>query len=140
MAQIFCSTRCLLEHFLLDFQQKFSTGRLVAEKQLPTRHPLESVNIYQSSSSRKIALLDIQYNFYWTRLFEPMFLNPDVKKITKMKKFVKIPKWQFGSTSYYIEIYKESLFKDVMPRFVKKLLLNLAKLKLQFHVLDVSLF
>ena len=48
MAQIFCSTR-----------------RLVAEKQLPTRRLLEGVNIYQTSSSRKIALLDVQQNFYW---------------------------------------------------------------------------
>ena len=63
--EIFCSARHLVEDFLLDVQQKFSTGCLVAEKQLPTRHPLERVNIYQTSSSRKIALLDVQQNFYW---------------------------------------------------------------------------
>ena len=65
MAQIFCSTRRLVEDFVLDVQQKFSTRRLVAEKQLPTRRLLEGVNIYQTSSSRKIALLDVQQNFYW---------------------------------------------------------------------------
>ena len=65
LAQIFCSTRRLVEDFVLDVQQKFSTRRLVAEKQLPTRRLLEGVNIYQTSSSRKIALLDVQQNFYW---------------------------------------------------------------------------
>ena len=60
MAQIFCST----EH-LLAVQQKFSTGHQVAEKILPTQRLLEGVNIYQMSSSRKIALLDVQQNFYW---------------------------------------------------------------------------
>ena len=64
LAQIFCSTRRLVEDFLLDVQQKFSTRRLVAEKQLPTRRFLEGVNIYQKSSSRKIALPDVQQNFY----------------------------------------------------------------------------
>ena len=64
LAQIFCSTRRLVEDFVLDVQQKFSTRRLVAEKQLPTRRLLEGVNIYQTSSSRKIALLDVQQNFY----------------------------------------------------------------------------
>ena len=64
MAQIFCSTRRLVEDFVLDIQQKFSTRRLVVEKQLPSRCLLEGVNIYQTSSSRKIALLDVQQNFY----------------------------------------------------------------------------
>ena len=62
-AQIFCSTRRPVEDFLQDIQYKFSTGRLI--EQLHTRRPLEGVNIYQTSSSRKIALLDIQQNFYW---------------------------------------------------------------------------
>ena len=65
LAQIFCSTRLQVEDFVLDVQQKFSTRRLIAEKQLPTRRLLEGVNFYQMSSSRKIALLDIQQNFYW---------------------------------------------------------------------------
>ena len=65
LAQIFCSTRRLVEDFLLDVQYKFSTGHPVVEKQLPTRSPIEGINIYQISSSRKIALLDLQQNFYW---------------------------------------------------------------------------
>ena len=64
MARIFCSTRRLVEDFVLDVQQKFSTRRLVAEKQPPSRRLLERVNIYQTSRSRKIALLDVQQNFY----------------------------------------------------------------------------
>ena len=77
MAQIFCSTRRLVEDFALDVQQKFCTRRLVAEKKLPTRRLLEGENgpnlllyqtstrgfctrclveiFHQTSSSRKIA-------------------------------------------------------------------------------------
>ena len=51
-------------NLLLDVQQKFSTSGSVAEKQLTTRRLLERVNIYQMSSSRKIALPDVQQNFY----------------------------------------------------------------------------
>ena len=53
MAQIICSTRRLVEDFVLDVQQKFSTRRLVAEKQLPTRRLLEGVNIYQTTAHGK---------------------------------------------------------------------------------------
>ena len=93
-----CSTRRLVEDFVLDVQQKFSTRRLVAEKQLPTRRLLEGVNIYQTSSSRKIALLDVQQNFYWIpsrtftrRLVDQMiWVNAylQVKQVRRVSKYV----------------------------------------------------
>ena len=100
LAQIFCSTRCLVQDFLLDVQQKFSTRRLVAEKQLPTRRLLEELDIYQTSSSRKIALLDVQWNFYWMpcrtftrRLVDQMIWTNKyigVRQVPKLGMYIKL--------------------------------------------------
>ena len=82
LAQIFCSIRRLVEDFLLDVQQKFSTrrpveifyqmssSRKIATYQMSTRKSKYLLDVQQqkkSSARRPVEfLLDVQQNFYQT--------------------------------------------------------------------------